>query len=269
VSTPEFVRGRSLRERLSGLGEMKAVRALMIPAMDAEVTGVSIIVPTLREASNIDALVRRVCVTLGESGLVGEVIIVDDDSRDGSVEIVERLARDLPVRIEVRTESRGLSSAVVHGFGVAAHDCLVVMDADLQHSPEDVPRLVAPIAAGRADMVFGSRYMAGGSLAKDWPMSRRIESAVASILARPLVRLSDPMSGFFALKREVWERAQPIRDVGFKIGLEIAARSGDARFAEIPITFAARQGGASKLSPKQRMQYLRQLAHLYWSRLGG
>ncbi|MBK8271308.1 MAG: glycosyltransferase [Planctomycetes bacterium] len=123
---------------------------------------VSIIVPTFREAKNIPILVEQVFAALAGAGRRGEMIIVDDNSRDGSVEAVAALAGRYDVRIVVRENERGLSSAVVRGFDEARHDLMLCMDADLSHPPESVPAVIRPIESGEADFCIGSRYVAGG-----------------------------------------------------------------------------------------------------------
>ena len=159
-----------------------------------------------------------------------------------------------------------MSSAVLRGFELAGGALLVVMDADLQHPPELIPLLVQPLLEDRADMVFGSRYAPGGEIAGDWPWHRRLVSRIATLLARPLVPLRDPMSGFFSLHRDTWRRAKRLRPAGFKIGLELAVKARCERLVEIPITFATRSSGRSKLRLRQQLQYLAQLASLYWFR---
>ena len=144
---------------------------------------VSVIVPAYREAPNLRPLTERVFAATGQAGLDAELIVVDDNSQDGSVETVEELARRFPVRIVVRTQERGLSSAVLRGFEEAMGDVLVVMDADLQHPPEKIPELVECLTAGRADFALGSRYAGQGRIDRDWPLVRRLNSKVATLLA--------------------------------------------------------------------------------------
>ncbi len=230
------------------------------------VTRVSVIVPAFREAPNIEPLTRRVFDALADARFDAELIIVDDNSQDGSVEIVERLAAEYPVRILVRTEERGLASAVLCGFEHAGHDILVVMDADLQHPPEAIPDLVDAVATGRAELAVGSRYAQGGSIAGEWNWLRKLNSFGATLLALPLVRLRDPMSGFAALHRDTWKRADRLNPVGYKITLELAVKARCKRYVEVPISFATRHAGSSKLSLREQFLYLNHLARLYWFR---
>jgi dolichol-phosphate mannosyltransferase len=137
------------------------------------------------------------------------------------------------------------------------------MDADLSHDPRDLPRLLARAAAG-ADLVLGSRYVPGGSTGQRWGVFRRINSRVATLLARPFAgRVTDPMSGFFALKRSTLERAQRLTPLGYKIGLELMSKCRVERVREVPIHFKTRAHGRSKLTVAQQFRYLEHLSRLY------
>ncbi len=228
---------------------------------------VSVVVPAYREADNLRPLTERVFAATRQAGLEAELIVVDDDSRDGSVEVVESLAADHPVRIIVRRGERGLATAVLRGFDEANGDILVVMDADLQHPPEKVPELVECIASGQAEFVIGSRYVGEGRIDKDWPLVRRLNSQVATLLARPLTSVRDPMSGFFALHRDTWRRAAPLNPLGYKIALELMVKARCSPCAEVPIVFGDRAAGESKLSLAEQLRYLRHLLRLYAFRL--
>ena len=229
---------------------------------DAQPTA-SIIVPTFREAPNIAQLIERVFSALGKAGIEAELIIVDDDSQDGTAEIVDGLQGRWPVRLIVRTHERGLSSAVLAGLREAKSDRFVVMDADLQHPPESVPDLLRELDREGCDFVIGTRYAATGAIDEDWPLFRRIVSRVATLMARPLVPLSDPMSGFFALRRETWQQAAPLDPIGYKIALELYVKGRCRRPAEVPIRFAARAAGTTKLTFGEQVRYLRHLWRLY------
>jgi len=232
---------------------------------------VSIVVPTYREAENLPHLIDRVAEMAKAHALRVEMIVVDDDSRDGAVGIVE--SRPEPwVRIVVRTEDRGLSQAVLEGLRQAKGDVLVCMDADLSHPPEAVPAMLAKLDAG-ADFVIGSRYAPGGSTAHDWGFLRWLNSRLATVLARPLTHASDPMAGFFAMKRSTFEAGRDFNPVGYKIGLELIVKCRCERVVEIPIHFEDRRFGVSKLTLKQQLLYLKHLRRLYsfkhgaWSEL--
>ncbi|HEO71838.1 MAG TPA: glycosyltransferase family 2 protein [Candidatus Hydrogenedentes bacterium] len=226
----------------------------------------SIVVPTYREAENLPELVKRIERVGQEHGLTVEVLIMDDDSRDGTEEAVAALGRPW-VRLVVRTANRGLSPAVLDGFALAQHDVFAVMDADLSHPPEKLPELVEALEEG-ADFALGSRYIEGGSTDEDWGLLRAINSRVATLLARPLTSVRDPMSGFFAFRREVYENAAPLNPVGYKIGLEMLVKGGCTRAREVPIHFSQRRHGTSKLSLAEQLRYLQHLRRLFVFRYG-
>ena len=226
---------------------------------------VSIVVPTYREADNIQALAARVAGAM--AGRQWELLLVDDNSRDGSVEIVAELARALPVRIEVRRDGpRDLALAVIHGFRQACFDLLVVMDADLSHPPERIPDLVAALAGG-AQMAIGSRYVDGAAVDVAWGRWRQLNSRFATLLARPQTACADPLAGFFAVERGSLPHLEDLKPQGFKIGLELIVR-GRLLTVEVPITFHDRARGASKMDWRQQTAYLRHLHRLYLLRFG-
>jgi dolichol-phosphate mannosyltransferase len=226
----------------------------------------SIVVPTFREAESLPELIDRVGKLRAAGTSIVELLIVDDDSQDGTEELMH--SRPEPwVRLMVRKRERGLSQAVLAGLRQAKGDILVVMDADLSHPPEVIPTMLAAINAG-ADFVLGSRYIEGGTTADTWGLFRFINSRVATYLARPLTRITDPMSGFFALPRAVFERAENPDPVGYKIGLELLVRCRCEHVKEVPIHFANRLRGTSKLTLTQQLLYLKHLARLYRFKFG-
>ena len=229
---------------------------------------VSIVVPTFREAENIPILAERIEAALSGRGSEWELVLVDDDSRDGSEAVVEDLSQRLPVRMEVRRDpSRDLSLSVLRGIALSRFDRVVVMDADLSHPPERIPDLVRALD-GDCDMAVGSRYAPGGRIDRGWGLWRHLNSFGATLLARPLTACSDPMSGFFALDRRVLPDLARLKPVGYKIGLELMVR-GRLRVAEVPIGFSDRARGTSKMNLRQQMNYLRHLKRLYLHRFGG
>ncbi len=235
--------------------------------MSSDRRAVSVVVPTLREAANIRPLAHRIEAALNAARVDWELLLIDDDSADGSEAIAQSLAEHLPVRMEVRRGATpDLSQAVLHGFRLARFDQLVVMDADLSHAPERIPALLASLD-GCCDMVVGSRHAPGGRFDRGWGLYRVLNSWLATLLARPLARCSDPMSGFFAVRRSALPDLATLRPVGFKIGLELMVR-GRLRLAEVPIVFADRGRGASKLNWRQQLNYLRHLGRLYLFRFG-
>lgn len=238
-----------------------------LAASERPPSSVAVIVPTYREVENLPHLVERLRLVRERSGLALELLLMDDDSRDGSEELVRSL--DLPwVRMVVRTRDRGLGQAVLEGLRLSASDVLVVMDADLSHPPEKIPELVRALDDG-ADMAIGSRFVDGGSTDDDWGIFRWLNNRVASLLVLPLTRLKDPMSGFFALRRATFEAGRDFDPVGYKIGLELLLRCGCRRVVEIPIHFTDRRFGASKLTLAEQLKYLQHVRRLYVHRFGG
>ncbi|NLV42541.1 MAG: glycosyltransferase family 2 protein [Candidatus Hydrogenedentes bacterium] len=222
--------------------------------------GVSVVVPTYREAANLPELLARLDQLRREHGLDLDVFLMDDDSRDGTEEAVARAGLDW-VRLTVRTRDRGLSAAVMDGFRLADKPVVLVMDADLSHPPEKIPEMLAALAGG-ADFVIGSRYAPGGTTAEDWGLLSWINSRAATLPALPFTRVKDPMSGFFAFPRTLLDAAPPLNAVGYKIGLEVLVKCGCRRAEEVPIHFAQRHRGESKLSLREQLLYLRHLRRL-------
>jgi dolichol-phosphate mannosyltransferase len=171
------------------------------------------------------------------------------------------------VRLMTRVGRRGLSSAVLEGFGLAGGDVLVCMDADLSHPPEAIPALLECLAAG-ADFAIGSRYVPGASTDESWGPFRWLNSKVATLLARPFTKVRDPMAGFFALPRAVFQRAEALSPIGYKIALELIVKCGCTDIREVPIHFANRTFGQSKLSLKEQLNYLKHLKRLADHRYG-
>ena len=219
---------------------------------------ISIIIPTYKEKENIGCLVERIHNNLAKYDY--EIVIIDDNSSDGSEELVADLVRRYPVIIIVRKNKRGLSSAVVDGIASTDSENVIVMDADLQHPPEVLPDIVK--ALENHDFVMASRYIKGGSPG-EWKLSRKIVSKGATLLALPLApKVKDPMSGFFGFKRSVVNIAS-LSPTGWKIGLEILVRSKFKAVTEVPYTFVPRAHGESKLSRRIMTEYLKQLFYLY------
>jgi dolichol-phosphate mannosyltransferase len=206
---------------------------------------ISLVIPTLNEADNIELLVTRLAQCQPR---LDEIVFVDDGSTDGTRERIRSLSADAPIRlIERETPALGLSGAVIAGARAAAGDWLVVMDADLSHPPEKIAELLRPLLEGRADIVIGSRYVEGGST-PGWPLWRKILSRSAAGLAYPLTGVHDSMCGFFALPRKLLLELTPAA-TGFKIAFEALVQGGkNLRVLEIPIAFRDRTRGVSKMS---------------------
>ncbi|GAA5930862.1 hypothetical protein JCM3775_000737 [Rhodotorula graminis] len=226
----------------------------------------SVVVPAYHERDNLAPLVRAVFASVRDPHAT-EVLVVDDNSRDGTVQEVERLRRDEGFNVEllVRTDENGLSSAVLRGFERARGNKMLVMDADLQHPPAAVQPLLDALSTS-SPLALGTRYGQGVSMSKGWPLHRRIISWGARVLARPLTSASDPMTGFFAITKEQFHRSQPLNPSGFKLALELLLKSplpAGATLPEVPYSFGLRTSGSSKLSSKVMLKYVGQLVTLY------
>jgi len=228
----------------------------------------SIVIPTYNESAGIEKLIRRLAEVFNSGGLDGEIVVVDDNSPDGTGAIVDRLEREgLPVRCLHRPGKMGLSSGVIDGWTFARPDSEIVgaMDADFSHDEKIIPKMVEAIASGEYDLAIGSRYVRGGGIT-NWPWRRKITSLVACWLARPLTRVKDITSGFFMVRRSALEGVA-LDPIGFKIGLEVVVKAKYRRFIEIPYVFTDRVAGESKLNSKEIVNYLKQLGKMYRTRL--
>jgi dolichol-phosphate mannosyltransferase len=234
-----------------------------MPALD-----LAIVLPTFNERGNLAPLLARIAAAL--EGVGWEVIIVDDDSSDGTADEARALALAEPrVRVIQRIGRRGLASAVIEGFCATAAPLVAVMDADHQHDPALLPAMLASLRAGEAEICVASRFMPGASTAEWAAPERERLSALANRAARALtgVTLSDPMSGYFMLATPRARALAPrLSGVGFKILLDLLA-TADAplRVREFPLHFAARREGASKLDRAILFDFL---AGLYDKLLG-
>jgi dolichol-phosphate mannosyltransferase len=225
-------------------------------------TELSVVVPTFNEKNNVQKLVQLLDASLGPRGW--EIIFVDDDSPDGTADVVREIAQqDSRVRCIQRVGRRGLSSACVEGMLASAAPFLAVMDADLQHDERLLPQMLTTLKASDIDIVIGSRYIRGGDLG-NWSESRAVISRIAASLSRLVVRaqLTDPMSGFFMLKREVLtESMHRLSAIGFKILVDLfASAPRPLRFKELPYEFRTRRTGESKLDSQAVWDYLMLLA---------
>ena len=229
-------------------------------------TPISIIVPTYRERENLPHLVERIEQLKQQRDLDLELVFMNDPSNDGSAQWVEQCGRDW-VRLIERDGPRGLSAAVLDGFEAARHRVIVVMDADLSHPPEAIPKMILALQAGQ-EMVIGSRYVAGGSTDDDWGFFRWLNSFIATLLARPLTSVRDPMAGFFALCKDALKNAGPMNPVGYKIALEVIVKCRLSNVGEVPIHFTDRVHGESKLTFKQQLLYIKHLRRLYIYKFG-
>lgn len=224
-------------------------------------TAVSILIPTLNEADNIDRLLSRILSMIEKAGLPAEVLIVDGGSRDGTQAQVHGWTVGHPVRLIQSDAKRGLAGDIIVAASLARGEFVVVLDADLSHPPETIPQLIRPLLDGTHDMALASRYVRGGSML-EWPWMRWLVSRVATMLVTPLVSVKDPLSGFFAVRRELLLKLA-CNMAGFKIALEILVRGGDTlRVIEVPIVFQNRASGRSKFGIRQVRIFLMQLLAL-------
>ena len=221
---------------------------------------ISIILPTYNEAENIKIIIPKLYELFVDKDIQGEIIIVDDDSPDGTATEAQKLIKEYPVRVHVRKNERGLSKAVIKGLELAKGDICVVMDADLSHPVEKIPAMIRPILADRCDVTIGSRYLDGGGWEK-FSLLREIVSKTAGFLARGVTTLTDPTSGFMAIRKSIINEIR-LDPLGWKIVLEVAVRA-NPRIREVPIMFAERKKGESKLNFNAQFDYIRHLWRLY------
>ena len=231
----------------------------------------ALIIPTLNEAGNIAGAIERARAVLERMQVPFRIVVVDDDSRDGTGEIVSGLAAsDARIGLLVRRGERGLSGAVLHGWRNTDASIVGVMDADLQHPPELLAQLVAAMLGG-ADLAIGSRYAQGGELGS-WNPVRRFLSRAAIWVTWPIqhrgLRAKDPMSGFFLIRRRALEGIA-FQKSGFKLLLEILVRARLRSVKEIPFAFGLRHRGVSKADLKVGRDYAWLLLRLYSARFFG
>lgn len=218
----------------------------------------TVVIPTFNERANIRPLLQRLEHAL--AGVAWEIVFVDDDSPDGTADEIRAVSlTDLRVRCLSRVGRRGLSSACIEGMTSSAAPFFAVMDADLQHDEALLPAMLATLQQGNSDLVIGSRYVAGGGVAKDWSGTRQRISRFATSIGQRLLhaRVADPMSGFFMLRREVfWECVRFLSGRGFKILLDLLASSPrPLRVRELPFVFRPRHAGESKLDSLVALEY--------------
>lgn len=249
--TAEVVKRASLRGTIGELPARTGIRQ-------------TIVVPTFNERDNVAELLARLAAALPADET--EIVFVDD-STDDTGDVIR--AVDCPIRVTVHHRERpvgGLGGAVVEGMRRAAGDWIVVMDADLQHPPSIVPALVAAGVRDGADLVVGSRYAGGGTRDGLDGGYRRLVSGGSTLVTKlmfrnSLLRVSDPMSGLFAVRRSSLE-VNELRPLGFKILLELVVRNRPGRIVEVPYAFQARHAGESKSSLAEGVRFLKHLALL-------
>src|SRR5260370_310695 len=224
----------------------------------------ALVVPTLNEGENIVTVLERARQALSQLSLEWEILVVDDESTDGTAETIRRYSEThAEIRLLERHAQKGLAGAITYGWKHTDADVLGVMDADLQHPPELLPELVGRVCQG-SDIAIASRYLHADSM-EAWSLPRRTISRLSVLASKPVqrsgLRVRDPMSGFFVLRRDCIEgiRFQP---EGFKLLLEILAKGHIRSVAEIPFKFGTRGGGKSKANGMTAVYYLSLLGRL-------
>jgi len=217
---------------------------------------IAVIVPTLNEAENIAKLIPCIHDALKKDYII---VVVDDNSRDGTQDAVLRLSNSYPIKLVARPGKLGLASAVIDGMHSQQADAYIVMDADFSHPPEMLSELRHGIET--YDLVVASRHVKGGGVS-GWPLKRRIISNAAILMGRPLTRVKDITSGFFAIRRSCLENVK-LAPLGFKIGLECFVKANWNSYVELPFIFTDRRFGSSKLRRGEFLAYLRHLGRLY------
>jgi dolichol-phosphate mannosyltransferase len=223
---------------------------------------ISIIIPTYNEKENIGILIDTIHKVL--KGYNYELIVVDDNSPDGTAKIAEELSKLYPIRVLKRSGKLGLASAILDGFQHSRGKILGVIDADLQHPPEYIKNFIYSVSNGH-DIAVGSRYAKGGSI-DGWSAFRKAVSRGAIALSMPLTNVMDPVSGYFFIKKKVIENTE-LNPIGYKILLEILVKGSYNKVQEIPYTFKLRENGKSKLGIGEYINYTRHLYGLYGYKL--
>jgi dolichol-phosphate mannosyltransferase len=220
----------------------------------------SVIIPTYNEEENIQDTIQKISHTLRLTTILFEIIVVDDSSTDKTQLIItDLITRRYPVVLVTRTKDPGLSQSVIAGINKARGNIVAVTDADLSHSIDIIPAMYNEIKNNNTDIVIGSRYISGGGI-KDWPLKRRIISWGATFLSRILFpEITDPISGFFAIKRNLVVHTPSIKPRGYKILLEFLGKCRWHTFKEIPYIFQNRKLGNSKLKTTTIIDFIKQL----------
>jgi dolichol-phosphate mannosyltransferase len=231
-----------------------------LTVLSREPASVAIVVPTYNERDRLADLVSAIFAAYAAEGVGGELIIVDDNSPDGTGSLADELAARHRITVVHRAGKLGLGTAVIEGFAAATAPIVGVIDADLSHPPEMLPRMLAVMQMTSADFVIGSRYINGGGT-RNWGLGRLWMSRIACLMARGLTPVRDATSGFFLI-RSALARNVRISAGGFKICLELLVRGRPSSVIEVPYVFVGRTAGESKMNFKEAMGYLKQLRAL-------
>jgi dolichol-phosphate mannosyltransferase len=242
-----------------------------IAATESPDPSFSIIIPVYQEAKNIPLLVKRLAA-IDFPSTSFETILVDDNSQDRSLEIVNELKLQYPwLKLIVRKQERSWSKSILQGIQEAQYSNLVFMDADLSHPPENIPQMLALLAQAQTDLVIGSRHINGGRVDEKWPFYRKLISRAATWVIKPLLpcKISDPLSGFIAFRKKAYAiNGNLWNPIGTKLGLEVIVKSKARNIVEIPIYFEERKFGESKLlNWKSAINYAKQVQQLWGFKL--
>ena len=229
---------------------------------------ISIIIPTYNESENIIKILRSIGEIIPKN-ITTQAIVVDDNSPDGTGKLVEDYLKnfkkmtDYTIEIIHRKAKDGLSSAIMKGIQQAKGDMIVVMDSDFSHPPQIIPKLIESIKKYQCDIAVASRYIKGGKI-QGWSLKRKLMSKFATLIAKKGLGIDtkDPMSGFFAFKRNIIKELN-IDAIGYKILLEILVKTKGVSIKEIPYTFQDRELGSSKLDMKTIIDYYKSVWKLY------
>ena len=232
-----------------------------MPTRIAAAPTLTLVVPTYNERDRLPDLVKAIFDAYQQGGVEADLVVVDDNSPDGTGRVADDLATRYPITVIHRAGKLGLGTAVVAGFNASVARIVGVMDADLSHPPALVPRMLAAMLESGADFVIGSRYIPGGGT-RNWPLSRQLMSRLACLAARPLTRVVDATSGLFLIRRDL-ARTVRISAGGFKICLELLVRARPASVVEVPYVFSDRAAGESKMNTREALGYFTQLRDLW------
>jgi dolichol-phosphate mannosyltransferase len=222
---------------------------------------VSIVTPTYNERQNLPKLAEELFEVVAKDPDIDlELIIVDDNSPDGTGEVADTLAKSFPIKVIHRKGKMGLGSAVMEGFALSKRDYLGVMDGDLSHDPIIIPEMISSLKDN--DIVIGSRFNAESTV-EDWHFVRKLTSQAGVWLARRLTKISDPLSGYFFLRRSALEGVS-LTSPGYKILLEILVKGKYSKVKEIPFRFRSREFSASKLNSQEYFLFIKQLLVFSW-----
>jgi dolichol-phosphate mannosyltransferase len=221
----------------------------------------SVVIPTYNERDRLQELVARLFAAYASAALDAELIIVDDNSPDGTGRLADELAKRSRIRVIHRAGKLGLGTAVIEGFNASLAPVVGVIDADLSHPPVLLPPMLAAMQQYDADVVVGSRYIDGGGT-RGWPFGRLLMSRLACVMAAGLTPVRDATSGFFLIRREL-AKGVTISAGGFKICLELLVRGRPQCIVEVPYVFEGRTAGESKMNWKEAIGYVVQLRDLH------